>query len=58
MRLEQLFAMSDFRYNRANGGKATFDQFVRYHEKDDSESTLEDIAKLFGVPYEVKQHGS
>lgn len=57
MRLEQLFAMSDYRYHKANGGKASFDQFVRFHEKDDEEVSLEDIAKLLGTPYEVRKHG-
>lgn len=57
MRLEQLFAISDYRYHSANGGKSTFDRFVRYHDKDDGEVTLEDVAKMLGAPYEVKSHG-
>lgn len=59
MRMEQLHAMSDFRSLQMNGVKVPFDQLVRYHDAEEpQEVTLEDIARRFGVPYEVRQHGS
>lgn len=59
MRLEQLHAMSDFRALQMNGVKVPFDQLVRYHDADEpQEVTLEDIARRFGVPYEVRKNGS
>lgn len=58
MRLEQLHAMSDFRHAQMNGVKVPFDKLVRYHDAEEPEVTLEDIARRFGVPYEVRKHGS
>lgn len=59
MRMEQLHAMSDYRMLQVNGSKVTFDKLVRFHEPDEPEEvTLEDIARRFGVPYEVRKHGS
>lgn len=58
MRLEQLFAISDFRYHVAKGGKAPFDQLIRYHDPEEpGEVTLEQIAQRLGAPYEVRTHG-
>lgn len=51
--------MSDFRALHMNGVKVPFDQLVRYHDGDEPQhASLEDIARRFGVPYVVKQHGS
>lgn len=59
MRLEQLHAMSDFRSAQMSGVKVTFDKLVRFHDAEEPEQvTLEDIARRFGVPYEVRKHGS
>lgn len=61
MRLEQLFAMSDFRRHISHGGKLTYDKFVRFHGEEADEmpeaKSLESIARLLGVPYKVKEHG-
>lgn len=58
MRMEQLMAMSDFRRHVSRGGKEGYDKFVRFHAPVESEEvTLEDIAKKFGRPYEVRSHG-
>lgn len=61
MRLEFLFARSDWRNYMSNGGKEPFDQFVRYHEVEPeplaeapTSNTLEQIACMFGAPVEVR----
>lgn len=54
MRLEYLVAMSDYRYHLSQGGKLKFEQFVRYHNSPEPETSLEAIAKKIGVPYEIR----
>lgn len=61
MRLEFLFARSDWRSYMTNGGKDPFDKFVRYHDPDPeplaeapTRNSLEQIARMFGAPVEVR----
>lgn len=61
MRMEFLAARSDFRTHFANGGKEPFDKFIRYHEAEPEQATeaptsntLEQIARMFGAPVEVR----
>lgn len=63
MRLEYLFAMSDYRYHLSHQGKLKFEQFVRFHDvADPNEQTaapdaggILEVAKLLGAPLEVRQ---
>lgn len=59
MRLEELFAISDHRHLQSWGSKIDIDKLIRYHDEDreEDESDLVAIAKMFGVPYEVRRHG-
>lgn len=58
MRLEELFAISDHRHLQSWGSKIDFDKLIRYHDDADEEETdLVAVAKLFGVPYEVRRNG-
>lgn len=63
MRLEYLFAMSDYRYHLSQQGKLKFEQFVRFHDvADDQAQTaapdaggILEVAKLLGAPLEVRE---
>lgn len=57
MRMEFLFGLSDWRSYSASGGKRQLESFLRYHEQEPEEVTLETIAKMFRAPYEVKKNG-
>lgn len=55
IRLEQLFASSDYRYHLSQGGKLNYEDFIRYHdvpEKD--EPDLMAVAKMFGAPVHIR----
>lgn len=58
MRLEELFAISDHRHLQSWGSKIEISKLIRYHDDEDEEETdLVAVAKLFGVPYEVRRNG-
>lgn len=67
MRLEYLFAMSDYRMHglirmlaQVLGGKPEemppFSRFIRFHDLQEPAAELEAIAKKLGVPYEVREN--
>jgi len=55
MRMEYLMARLSFQVHKAMGGKAEFEDFLRYYE-DDVVGDVGELAKLMGVR-EVKHHG-
>lgn len=58
MRLEELFAISDMRHLQSWGSKIEVAKLLRYHDcADEGDTDLIAVAKLFGVPYDVKDHG-
>lgn len=58
MRLESLFALSDYRRHVSRGGKQKFETFLRFHDEEaQQEATLENVAAMFGRPVKVKVRG-
>lgn len=49
LRLEWLFARLQLLVNRATGGKADFQDLIRYHEEPVQEMDINAIAKLMGA---------
>lgn len=54
MRMEWLFARLSLQVNHAAGGKAEFQDLIRYHEEPAAD--LDAVAKLMGVK-QVKNNG-